>query len=706
MKKPSLFSLVTFGLLAALVASAALLAVPLTSNLIGTTKIFSVFFITAALGLVYVLYSINRKSLKLVWSPYTLPVLLFTLAMAAATFFTNTYPYENLLSMGGVVVVSGIVILLGSTMVDKQTAKLIVPTIGVTAAISAVLSGLQLAGFGPANIMNSLFGLNLPANLIFNLAGSPFVAVQFMLVALAGLVARSFYTKHISVTTAVSVPLIVIGLLINGWVLLPGKIAELRLPSYTASWSVALDTIRSPRAALIGAGPASYGNVYSRFKPVWMNATDTWNITYNSASNAPLHMLTVGGFLLLAAWAVLSFKLLLSPKRTTANKDMAVMLAATVVLQLVFPANIVLLVLQAVLLTLFIAAEKGVFPVLNLRALTISVVKDGETGTPKSGALTAPVYIMSALLFAGFAFGTYLAARAYAAEMYLYRGNMAMVENNGVEVYEQHQKAVQMNPYIDGYRRQYALTNLLVATALAEKQDLSQAEQTQVVQLLQQGVREARAAALLDPTDTQNHQVLARIYQNMIGLAEGADQWTQQAYVSAINYSPTDPALRVALGGLFLQLEQPQSALNLFNQAAELKPDYANAYYNGANVLVQLEQYLAADAAYQTLLQILPPDSEQYAQVMQERDAIKDEVEAALAAQQQAQQAANPNAAPQEQEAPAQPNLTEEIINQGEPAPELENNPTQDDLNVDAVEVTPNQEPAPENPAGPAPDQQ
>ena len=141
--------------------------------------------------------------------------------------------------------------------------------------------------------------------------------------------------------------------------------------------------------------------------------------------------------------------------------------------------------------------------------------------------------------------------------------------------------------------------------------------------MIQQAIREARAATVINGSDSQNWQVLAQIYQNLIGVAEDADQWTVSAYTQAIQTDPTNPVLRVTLGGIFYNNKQYRQAASLFQQAIDLKADYANAYYNIANTLVQLEDYLNAKAAYQQTLLLIEPDSESYITASKELEQVE-----------------------------------------------------------------------------------
>lgn len=622
-------------LLLAMIVLSILFVLPISDNFLFQTKYYTFIFGTLLLGLLYVLYSLKRGAVEVVLSPFTGALTVFGGAVLASTFFTSNYPVESLLGFGGIYLASILFVIFSGTTIDTSVVKKIIPTFSITAAVLTGLAAIQLFGFGPANIVNQVTSLTIPENISFSVASSAFIALQVIALALVAIVVEIVHKKHISKVSAITLPILVIGLAIHIWAILPGKPAEVLLPSWEASWSVALDTIRTPRAALIGMGPDSYVNMYTRFKPIWMNDRPDWAISFAQGSNMPLTLLATTGFIGLISWLVLGYVAYRAMKlsHTQDGRVLATVLFGTFVLQLFIPTNIVLLILQSMLMTGVILSERSKFGVLKFQALAMTIEKKIAEAIPAVSRQTSlPIYITSGVLLITIVALGYMAGRSYAASMASFASNTALAENDAVAVYEKQQRAVALNPYLDVYRRQYAATNLLIAMSLSQKTDATEAEQEQVAQLLQQAVREAQSATLLDQYDVQNWAILAQIYQNMVGAVEQADQFAVQAYVQAIQNDPTNPNLRVSVGGIFLSQEQYQDALSLFNQAIELKSDHQNAYYNAAFTLKQLQALPQAKQAYEALLSLMDPTSEDYAQVTAELEELEVAIEEAAEA--------------------------------------------------------------------------
>ncbi|MEX0896180.1 MAG: hypothetical protein WDZ94_04595 [Patescibacteria group bacterium] len=607
-----------------------LLIVPVTANFVFESKYYMFLLGTLVLGTIFAIQSYKRGAIEFVLSPFTWPLVLFGAAALASSFFANVYPVESLLGLGGIYIMSIFFILFGGTVLEQNSTKLILPSLAIAGSTLTILTIAQLLGFGPAHLIQMILGVEIDTSVAFNAAGSPFFALQLIGLTLLGLIAYAVRTKYISKITAITAPILIIGLILHVWAILPGRPAEITLPNWTASWSVALDTIRTPREALIGVGPEAYVNVYSRFKPAWVNTTEVWAVPFAQGASFPLTVLTTMGFLGLITWAVLAWAAFRMMKYTSTpeTKALSYMLAATFIIQLLLPVNVILLFVQALCIMGILVGERHRCSILMLQALAMQISRKNNNfdEQPDAKNVSLPVSISAGVLLIGLLFVGYLGGRTFMASAASLEAAKAMEREDAETVYTQQQRAITLNPYLDVFRRDYASTNILIAIALSDRAELTQQEQETVAALLQQAIREARAATVLDPLDSQNWIVLAQIYQNMIGAVEEADQWTVQAYVEAINTNPTDPSLRIALGGIFLNAENYQQAYSLFEQAANLKPDMANAYYNMAFALIQLEAYLEARQAYLVVLELLDPASEEYAQIQQELEELEAQI--------------------------------------------------------------------------------
>lgn len=619
METHSLFKKVSLiGILAIAVLSV-LLVVPVTDSFIEHSKTYTLFFGAILTLLLFVVKTFKEKAMRITVSPITGALVLFGLAATASTFFTADYPVEGLLGTGGVFLSTTIIALFGGTLLPKTTTKQFLQVLTGTSVGLTVLTVLQMVGFGPAQLINKIVGISLPTSISFNVAGSPFIALQVIVLTLVAVLYHVVTTKKLSKYFAVSLPILVIGAGIFAWSLLPGKATAVRIPSFTASWSVMLDTIRSPRSALIGAGVTSYKNAYQIFKPAWINGTDEWAVSFTQGATMPLTLVTVMGIFGLISWVLLVLSFAKFHKGSLVeSKPIGVFIAASFLLNIVLPFNTILLTLQAIALACLVANEKHRLPLLQMQTLKFKMLNKAEALRPGKKPNNIALYLTTGVsMVAVLALG-YFVTRSLQAHMLMSNSSKAMAQDEVVTAYELQQKAVSINPYLDTFRRRYSATSALIAIALSNKAELTDAEKQQVSALLQQSVTEARAATTLDGFDSQNWANLAQVYSNLIGVSEDAVDWTVQSYVSAIETNPNDPLLRLDLASVFVGQEAYEQALNIYDQAINIKPDLAISHYNRGLLLEKFESPEAvreARISFQRALVLLEADSEDYVAV-------------------------------------------------------------------------------------------
>lgn len=624
---------VSLWLIGLFVLLTSLVSLPITTNFVQDTKYYLITNFALLATVVYVFQSLKNKSFRFVLPPFFLPLLACLASVVASTTLTAPYPIEGLMGWGGVYISFVLIVLFAGQLLPKLASKFVGQLIAAVAAINVVGAGLQLVGFGPAQLYNHLFKLQLPVNLGYSLAGGAWLSLQLVLLGLGYLIHDVIKTKKVSIFGAVVIPILIIGVGVFGWNLRPNGPTPLVNLSHLASWSVALDNLRVPKTALIGSGPESYSNVYRLYKPTWMNSAPNWNLIYGSASNLPLHLLTTMGSMGLFVWLWLIIKIGKSTlKNIKEHKESTLVtpLIFSLILNLFFPENILLIGLQAIMLASIIAEMKDSLTQISFSNLQLAVSsskgKSSAEAFEQKNHITStylPVYFLGLVVFLIVGFGFFGLYRGYYSQILMRQADIAIQNNQASVVYELQQKAVRLNPYYDVNRRAYGLTNLMITSALANKTDATDQEKEQVNLLIQQATREASAATVLDPQDSQNWQVLANVYSNMVGLAEDAQQWAVQTYVNAIQTYPSDPNLRISLGGLLLSTNQLDQAISVFTGAINVKPDYANSYYNLAYTLRQSGKLEDAMSAYQQALTLIDPSSEDFIKLTQEIETFE-----------------------------------------------------------------------------------
>lgn len=378
--------------------------------------------------------------------------------------------------------------------------------------------------------------------------------------------------------------------------------------SPVAGWKIAVEGLKTFQTAVLGVGPDNFLSAFNLFRPLELNQGQNWNIKFLANSNQFLHLLSTVGVLGLMAYLFLILKSLKKEnfKGRLLDKIVYLTLLANLVIQLFFTANFLLLAVTFICLGLMQTLKAGV------ENRDLWQIK----GSWPISLLAGAVILLT--LFLG-----YWQIRLWLADQTFYQSLLAAQANKGVETYNLQVKAIRFNGFNENYRITYANTNLALANSLASQKDITDQDRASIQQLLSQAIREAKAAINLNPQISAYWLNLARLYQSIINANNEAADWAAAAYLQAVQTDPTNPTLRVDFGGLFFSLKLYDRAVNQFTQAANLKPDYANAYYNLASTYKALEDWPNAQAALEQTLNLLPANSQDRSLVEKEMAEVK-----------------------------------------------------------------------------------
>jgi tetratricopeptide (TPR) repeat protein len=375
---------------------------------------------------------------------------------------------------------------------------------------------------------------------------------------------------------------------------------EIQLP-FGISWKVSVSAFRD--VPFTGTGPSTYLFDFTNYKPLEFNNLQYWNFAFDTAHNEFLQALaTLGAFGVLAL-LLLSIVVLNSSRknlsRSSVHHDQAgqhvrddvshLMLSAfavsailSILLLVIHATTLVSVVITLFVLAIFMASQKSI----RDRVTELSLGLRASTADNKQFDLL-PVIIF--IVFLVGAVPALIRLYNVVAADYYHRLALTQANTNGTKTYEYLQKAETLNPFVDLYRVDMAQTNFALANAIAVQKGptednpqgtLTDEDRRTIQTLLSQAINEARAAVALSPLSARNLEVLAALYRNITGVAQNALAFSLDAYGRAIQRDPLNPALRVNVGGIYFSVRNYDLAIRFFTDAANLKPDYANAYYN------------------------------------------------------------------------------------------------------------------------------
>jgi tetratricopeptide (TPR) repeat protein len=372
---------------------------------------------------------------------------------------------------------------------------------------------------------------------------------------------------------------------------------EIQLP-FATSWKITASAFRD--APFFGTGPSSYLFNFTSYKPAEFNLLNIWNFSFDTAYNEFLQVLgTIGLFGLLALVAVCLVVLNNSRKNLSIHahdvndESSHVLVPAltisglmTIVLLAIHSTTLVSIVVSFFMFAALMMSQKAV----RERVMELSMGLRASTSSRQFDLLPVIIFIIFLVGAVPAAFKIY---NVVAADYY-HRLALSQANTNGTLTYQYLQRAEAMNPYVDLYRVDLAQTNFALANAIVARANtnasspsaaLSDADKRTIQTLLSQSINEGRASVALSPRSSRNWEVLAAIYRNITGVAQNALTFSLDAYGRAIQRDPLNPVLRLNVGGIYYSVRNYDLAIRFFTDAANLKPDYANAYFNLAIAL-------------------------------------------------------------------------------------------------------------------------
>ena len=618
-KTSKLLNLALIYLTTGLVFLLPLFFLPLTTEFYSFNKNT---LLIAGSGLLLVLWlarMIVSRTVTFRFGAFDLPLLLFGLAVGASIIFADINRTEALLNplMGGTFISLTLLYFIITNNFNSQNLKLISTALGLSAALLGLITIYQFLGLGEA-----IAPVEWMKDKNWTPSGSLLISLGFwapMLVILGKTVYLQARQRTLSTPiwalNIVSFLLTLGGSLIAAYqIFIVSK--PLTLPLKT-SWVIAIEAIKND--PLLGTGPSGFLNAFLRYRPIDFNQTDLWASRFGVSGNFFFHVLTTLGIIGIVTLSILTWRIIKngrSLKPASTNGTLFWGLLIILASWAFFPANLLNIFLFYLLLAIF--------------SLNLEGKRHQESSTILPWVLAIPLVVILSYSF-------YWGGRAYAGELAFKSSLDALNNNLGTQAYNLQIRALEFNPNRANYRTTYAQTNLALANALAANPDLSDQDQATVSQLVQQSIREAKNAIAIDPNNAIYWTNLAGIYQQLINLAEGADQWTIASYQQAATLEPTNPALALSLGGVYYSLKTYGEAINWFQRSVNLKPDFANGYYNLAIAHRDAGDYAQAAGAMQAVLGLVEADSGDYQIASRELDDIKSKLQAAQPQQETAE---------------------------------------------------------------------
>lgn len=643
---------VIFGSLYLLVFILPLLFLPWTFEALEINKQTILFILTLIAGLAWVGKMIASKEVVLRRSFLNLLVLLYLVIYALSAFFSLD-KYSSFVGASGLEKASFATVLcfvllyfiIINNVRESKIIKNILYSLFLSSALAAIFAFLAFLGLIPAkflptqfaNTIGSLSAFGIFLSAVFVLVPIFFLKVEqeeksklsktVILVLLSVLsslilfllIAIDSWMVWVSFVPALAVFLAFVVLRADdiknlGWLALPMAALVLAIlfffirtpfrfnlpaeimPSFRASASIAKQTLEE--APLLGSGPGTFALDYAKYKPQGVNLTALWNIRFDRSASWILTMLATTGLLGLLSWLFwvifLIFRSMINLIRSRTSVLWLYSLGLVSSWFLLFIGKIV----YSSNLTL-----EFLFWILTALLVVLGFHKFWETSLARSprASLILSFVLTLGIIFTLSAF--YLVGQRYMADVNFTKALAADAHGEGIEKVTNYlDRAIAQNRWNDAYFR-----NLSQALLSQINQELSlepNEERARKIQsLIALDIDIAKRATELSPKNSANWSTLASIYQAIMPLIGGADEWAVNSWQKAIEIEPNNPFFYTEFGKVYvgiadaaavgLQAEDEKvkkeaeakvkenlaKAEEKFNKAIELKVDYAPAHF-------------------------------------------------------------------------------------------------------------------------------
>ena len=343
-------------------------------------------------------------------------------------------------------------------------------------------------------------------------------------------------------------------------------------PSLPATLSITKGVLSE--SPVFGIGPNRFGEAWSMHKPVSINNTQFWDVSFESGSGLlPALTATSGGlgilawviFFVLLLWIGLGLVFLGAKDKINWEIMMFFVLSLYLFISSFFYSTGSVIFLLAFAFT-------GVFIGLSAslsfgREVILSFLND-----PRKSffSILALVLLIIVSVTASFKY-----VEKFSSVFYFGRAVSASTESVAEDSIN---KALSLHRN-DLYLRAYSQINLAKLNSLIKKgEDLSEAEKTDLQKNLDGALGGAQLAITYNSKNYLNFQALGSVYQAAasLGVKEAFGQ-AIEAYQAASVLNPFNPGLKLAMARVSFTEGKVKEAKDYANAALSLKPDYVDA---------------------------------------------------------------------------------------------------------------------------------
>ncbi len=382
-------------------------------------------------------------------------------------------------------------------------------------------------------------------------------------------------------------------------------------PSWQGTMQVGGAALNQPTSLIFGVGPNTFGREWGLYKPASVNQTVFWNTDFNAGIGSIPTSFVTTGILGILAWIIfvaivlwIAARALIKRAQDVADVGNAAAfglgtgyLIAFYIFYVPGPALSMLVFLTIGLLVAFSVHARLTKP------FYLSLRRDAWQGIAASAALALFCLVIVLALLG--------VSRVLVAEILL---NRSVVVYNATKDTRAASAlitdALLINPSNTRAHRIAVQLGLVELQQLISRADpTNEMVRAQLQTTLQATIQHGLDAVAINGNDYQNWLELAGLYQQLAGVqVAGAYESARGAYQRARLQNPSSPLPLFQLARLELLENHKEEALKDLAAAAQLKPDFAAAYYLASQIYGSNGDLKNAHSSASLAVQYAPQD--------------------------------------------------------------------------------------------------
>jgi tetratricopeptide (TPR) repeat protein len=371
----------------------------------------------------------------------------------------------------------------------------------------------------------------------------------------------------------------------------------------SSTLDIALKTIKDK--PILGSGPGTFIFDFSKYRKQEFNQSPLWSLRFDAGASKVLTNLTTTGILgLLALLALIGsvtyYGIVFITRETEGiNGTKIKIIERDSVFRIIISGVFISFLVQAIIYFLYSSSFSLDFTFFFLIACFIGLISERkEYNLSPSSFLTLGFTLLFTLVFI-FGLGLIiLEGQRYIAEVNYKSGILAFASGQKEKGTLNFEKAISQNSNVDIYLTDLSQAYLSLVSDLIAKKDLSNSEKERLSVLLNNSINASKIATEVNPNNVSNWAIHAFVYQNLIGIFPGSEDWAIKSYDKASSLDSKNPYYLTQKGIVFLtkaygvdkdsaqaKKQDLDSAKIEFDKAIQLKSDYALARFQLAMVL-------------------------------------------------------------------------------------------------------------------------